>query len=122
MTSTPPLDPITASMFTRQKSESDIVASDIIASDHSSDTKSDKQYRRDALEEAVTFRRENTYRVCCWKVDRRVLSVFIQLLLTLMMLCFCFYQIAYGAPEQAGPVWGLIGTFVGYWFDAPKVH
>ena len=64
---------------------------------------------------------EYTYRSCCFLVDKRAAKFFSQLLLTLLMVGFCFYHITYGEDSLKGPMWALLGTFVGYWFDAPRI-
>lgn len=67
------------------------------------------------------FQREYVYRSCCCELDRRAAKFFSQLFITLMMLSFCFWQIGVGDAQVTGPVWALIGTFVGYWFESPSI-
>lgn len=73
------------------------------------------------MESETRFVRENIYTSCCCKLDKRAAHFFAQLLITLLMLFFCIYYIISGDPAQSGPVWALIGTFVGYWFDSPSI-
>lgn len=72
-------------------------------------------------EQQVHFERTNMYRSCCFVIDRRAAKFFAQLFLTLIMLGFCFWQISLDNEKLGGPIWALIGTFVGFWFDSPTI-
>lgn len=66
------------------------------------------------------FERRN-FLVTPWgSVDRRGVRLVVQFSLTLILLAFCFWQVATMPANQVGAVWGMIGTFIGFWFDSPN--
>jgi len=54
-------------------------------------------------------------------VDQDAARFFALLLLTAFILSFCFYMLAIKDPCETGPLWGLIGTMIGFWFEGPSM-
>ena len=85
-------------------------STELIETSETSETKSEKSFNRRTL-----------YKCFCCHLDKRAALFFSQLALTLILLGFCFSQIYSQGNANSGPVWGLIGTFIGFWFDSPKL-
>lgn len=64
---------------------------------------------------------DDKWESCCMVMEPEAARFFALLLLTVFILGFCFYQLAYGEPCNQAPLWGLIGTMIGFWFDGPKM-
>lgn len=62
------------------------------------------------------------WKSCCIEMDQEAARFFALLGLTVFILGFSFYQLAYGEPCNQAPLWGLIGTMIGFWFDGPKMN
>ena len=67
----------------------------------------------------AAFERRNYLATPWGNVDRRGIRLGVQFSLTLILLGFCFWQVATMPSNQTGAVWGMIGTFIGFWFDSP---
>jgi len=59
---------------------------------------------------------------CCLSMDRNAARFFALLLLTVFILTFVFYQLIHTDHCDAAPLWGLIGTLIGFWFDSPSIQ
>lgn len=60
------------------------------------------------------------WKSCCCQIDKRAAKFFTQFLLSVILLVVCFVQLMVGDENVNGPVWGLVGTIVGYWFESPS--
>ena len=59
---------------------------------------------------------------CCMTMDPGAVKYFVTFAMTIFILSFCFYQLAYGDPCNNGALWTLIGSLVGVWFPQPQMN
>jgi hypothetical protein len=67
-------------------------------------------------------RRRRSWQSCCMTMDAEATRFFALLSLTVFILAFCFYMISDRDPCDTGPLWALIGSLLGFWFDGPKLE
>ena len=73
------------------------------------------------LEESGPSPDDRRWKSCCLSMDRTAARFFSLLMLTVFILTFVFYQLANTDPCDSAPLWGLIGTLIGFWFDGPSL-
>lgn len=60
---------------------------------------------------------KNTWRSCCFFIDKRCLTFAIQSFIGIALLAFCSVRLATEPDcDRAAPYWGLIGTLCGFFF------
>ena len=64
----------------------------------------------------------DTWDSCCISMDREAVRFFSLLMLTFFILGFLFWKIAVSDVCDSAPLWGLVGSMIGFWFDGPKVN
>ncbi len=69
------------------------------------------------------FERNNYWKSCCIQVDRRAVKFFSQLIISLLIIVFCLFQL-YNIPKcDAGEYLSLLTMILGVWVtDAPRLH
>jgi hypothetical protein len=63
------------------------------------------------------------WRSLCIHLDPDAVQFAAKFALTLFILIFCFYQVAWSVNAcNNGAVWTIIGSVIGAWFEAPKLR
>jgi hypothetical protein len=63
----------------------------------------------------------NYWQGCCGRVDPRSARFFATFFISVMMLGVCSTLFFIIDPCDSGPIWGVVGTIIGFWVDAPEI-
>jgi hypothetical protein len=66
--------------------------------------------------------KKNTWKSCCLRVDRRAVQFFSQLVISLMIITFCLFQLHYLPKCESGEYLSLLTMVLGTWIEAPRLH
>ena len=69
------------------------------------------------------FERKNYWKSCCIQVDRRAVKFFSQLIISLLIIVFCLFQLHYVPKCDSSEYLSLLTMILGVWVtDAPRLH
>jgi hypothetical protein len=66
--------------------------------------------------------RKNTWKSCCLRVDRRAVQFFSQLVISLLIITFCLFQLHHLPKCESGEYLSLLTMVLGTWIEAPRLH
>ena len=70
-----------------------------------------------------SFNRKVFWKSCCFELDRRAVSFFTQLFISLMTITFCLYQLHTLPKCDSGEYLSLLTMILGVWVgDAPRLN
>ena len=71
---------------------------------------------------AISTTSRRRWTSCCVTMDQDAAKFFALLGLTVFILSFSFHQLSVGKACNHAPLWGLIGTMIGFWFEGPRLN
>ena len=70
-----------------------------------------------------SFNRKVFWKSCCFELDRRAVSFFTQLFISLMTITFCLFQLHTLPKCDSGEYLSLLTMILGVWVgDAPRLN
>ena len=67
--------------------------------------------------------KNNVWRSCCFRLDKRVLLFWVQFFISLLVLLFCLYQItALRSCEAQSPFLAILSSILSVWLPTPLFH
>ena len=70
-----------------------------------------------------SFTRKGFWKSCCFELDRRAVSFFTQLFISLMIITFCLFQLHTLPKCDSGEYLSLLTMILGVWVgDAPRLN
>lgn len=71
----------------------------------------------------ISFDRKVFWKSCCFQLDRRAVSFFTQLFISLMIITFCLFQLHTLPKCDSGEYLSLLTMVLGVWVgDAPRLN
>ena len=77
----------------------------------------------DILEREREIEIQNRWRSCCFTADKRVIVFISQLLISLLVICFCLRQLIYSTTCETDQLYtGLLSLILGTWLPSPRIN
>ena len=68
------------------------------------------------------FRRETEWKSCCLTLDRRAVRFFSQLVISLIIIIFCLFQLHRLDKCDSSEYLSLLTMLIGVFIEAPRLH
>lgn len=68
------------------------------------------------------FRRETEWKSCCLTLDRRAVRFFSQLVISLIIIIFCLFQLHRLDKCESSEYLSLLTMLIGVFIEAPRLH
>jgi hypothetical protein len=68
------------------------------------------------------FRRETEWKSCCLTLDRRAVRFFSQLVISLIIIVFCLFQLHTLDKCESSEYLSLLTMVLGIYIEAPRLH
>ena len=87
------------------------------------DSKQIKNHKLDIVKHELQFEHDNTWRSCCFQLDKRFVTYIVQILFMIALFTFCVNRIAFfqGDCSSQTVYIGLISGLIGWVLPSPTI-